>query len=74
MYTSCPGRRLSADQVLEHPWFAGDQDVCVLAKRIMAGGVVDKISGGVKDGGVGVDTVKRMKEVPLIDLTQDSEE
>ena len=45
-----PGRRLSADQVLEHPWFSGDQDVCVLARRIMAGGVVDKMMGGVKDG------------------------
>ena len=42
--------------------------------RIMAGEVVDKSTGGVKDGGVGVDTVKGMKEVPLINLTQDSEE
>ena len=60
-----PGRRLSAEQVLEHPWFAGDQDACALARRIMAEGVVDKMmGGGVKDGGVGVDTVKGMKEVP----------
>ena len=45
-----PGRRLSAEQVLEHPWLAGDQDACVLATRIMAGGMVDKMMGGVKDG------------------------
>jgi len=69
-----PGKRLSASQVLEHPWFSCDQDVCIMARRIMAGGVVDKMRGGVKEGVVGVDTVKGMKEVPLIDLTQDSEE
>ena len=34
----------SAEQVfVEHPWLAGDQDFCVMARRIIAGGEVDLI-------------------------------
>ena len=36
------GGHLSAEQVfVEHPWLAGDQDFCVMARRIIAGGEVD---------------------------------
>ena len=64
----------SAEQVfVEHPWLAGDPDFCVMARRIIAGGEVDLIKLESRIVKWGVNDVKGMKEVPLIDLTQDSE-
>ena len=44
-----------------------------MARRIIAGGEVDLIKLESRIVKWGVNDVKGMKEVPLIDLTQDSE-
>ena len=69
-----PDKRLSTEQVMEHPWFSQDQGVCVLARGMMAGRKVYKLGDGDRYIKVEENTVKRSKEVPLIDLTEDSEE
>eukprot|EP00092_Neocalanus_flemingeri_P085896 GFUD01108151.1.p1 GENE.GFUD01108151.1~~GFUD01108151.1.p1 ORF type:complete len:278 (+),score=109.41 GFUD01108151.1:92-835(+) len=72
-----PDKRLSTEQVLNHTWFAGDQGVCTWARRVMEGGQGDQLDGSYKTNEVGLDTVKGCssgEQVPLIDLTQDSEE
>jgi len=68
-----PEKRLSAEQVLQHPWFSGDQKLCRLARRVMAGGEVDRLEY-ISDRLCGIRTVRKLKDVPLIDLTQSSEE
>jgi len=70
-----PEKRLAAEEVLQHPWFSEDRHLCSLAIKVMAGGQVDSLENiSMVNGGCGVSTVKKVKEVPLIDLTQDSEE
>ena len=70
-----PEKRLAAEEVLQHPWFSEDRHLCSLAIEVMAGGEVDSLENiSMVYGGCGVSTVKKVKEVPLIDLTQDSEE
>jgi len=68
-----PEKRLSAEQVLQHPWFSGDQKLCRLARRVMAGEEVDRLEE-ISRVFCGTSTVMKLKEVPLIDLTQSSEE
>jgi len=36
-----PEKRLSAEEVLKHPWFSEDRHLCSLAIEVMAGGEVD---------------------------------
>ena len=44
------------------------------AVAVMAGERVDRIEDIPRDSGCGASTVKNIKEIPLIDLTQSSEE
>ena len=70
-----PEKRLSAEEILQHPWFSEDRNLCSLAMEVMAGGDVDSLENiTVSNGGCGASTVKKVKQVPLIDLTQSSEE
>ena len=34
-----PEKRLSAEEVLKHPWFSEDRHLCSLAIEVMAGGL-----------------------------------
>jgi len=38
-----PEKRLSAEDVLQHPWFSEDRHLCSLAIEVMAGGEVDSL-------------------------------
>ena len=70
-----PEKRLSAEEILQHPWFSEDRNLCRLAMEVMAGGDVDSLENIlVGNGRCGASTVKKVREVPLIDLTQSSEE
>ena len=71
-----PSKRLSAEQILQHRWFTQDVDTVLAARKI-----IWKLEASddtcKRDSGINLSTVRSKrprKEIPLIDLTEDTSE
>ena len=71
-----PSKRLSAEQILQHRWFTQDIET-VLAARKIIWKVEARDDTSKRDSGINLSTVRSKrprKEIPLIDLTEDTSE
>ena len=71
-----PSIRLSTEQILQHRWFTQDVET-VLAARKIIWKLEAKDDTCKRDSGINLSTVRSKrprKEIPLIDLTEDTSE